>query len=589
MSSRPLSVPVDTRLPSAERCVARSCLERAARAHPERVFAVFQTGQQWTYAGLLRRVRAGAGALQSLGVRSGDTVSCWLPNGRQALVTLLAVNYLGAVFAPISVEYRGQSLRNAIRAARARVLVVHASLLGRLDAELVSGFEHIVVAGASSAQKTAGRVATEDVGAAQCPTGESIVPEVAAASFLTFEQLERAGREPDDASLAAGPQPWNVHALIATSGTTGPSKFVPITYAQTHATSEGFVALTKDDRALLNIPMSHVGGIGVVFRALYRGGSIAVVEAFSASAFWSTVRELGITTLTLLGAMTDFLLAEPAGPGDRDHPLRHVLMVPIGRNAVAFSERFGVDVYTVFNMTEMSCPIVSERNQLRVGSCGRVRAGYAARLVDANDCEVPRGEVGELILRADTPWVIATEYRDDPKSTAAAWRNGWFHTGDRFRQDEDGYLYFVDRLKDAIRRRGENISASEVEAEIAAYPGVREVAVVGVPSERGEDEVLAAIALVPGVSLDRPGLIGFLADRLPHFMVPRYLRVMDELPKTGSLKVIKQALREAGVTADTWDREAEGLRLRRTRFAGAPGSEASTGRDTRARPEGTHP
>jgi len=546
MSFPPSSLPADPRLPSADRSVARPCLEQAARRHPDRVFAVFQSGERWTYAELLRRVRALAAALQGLGVRRDDAVSCWLPNGPQAVATLLAVNYLGAVFAPIGVEYRGQPLRMAILAARARVLVVHARLLDRLDPDLASAFGQVVVAGAETDAGPAAR--------------------------LSFERLAQAGREPDESLLPPDPQPWDVHALIATSGTTGPSKFVPITYAQTFATSEGFVALTADDRALLNIPMSHVGGIGVVFRALYRGGSIAVVEAFSASAFWSTVRELGITTLTLLGAMTDFLLAGAAGPDDLDHPLRHVVMVPVGRNAAVFSERFGVDVYTVFNMTEVSCPIVSGRNQLRVGSCGRARQGYALRLVDANDCEVPRGQVGELILRADMPWAIATEYRGNPQATAAAWRNGWFHTGDRFRQDQDGYLYFVDRLKDAIRRRGENISAHEVETEIAAFPGVREVAVVGVPSERGEDEVLAAIAPAPGAAPDRLALVGFLAERLPHFMVPRYVRFMDELPKTGSLKVIKQVLRDAGVTPDTWDREAEGLRLRRTRFDGATAS-----------------
>ena len=528
------------RLPSAGDCVLRLCLARLAISHPDRVFAVFASGECWSYAQLHERVRAVAANLQTIGVRPGCCVQCWLPNGPQALLLLFAVNYLGAVFAPMSVEYKGILLDNAMRASGASILVAHATLLARLDAQALQAFERVVVVAAPSPPAGQGRLmAWEELAADGPPLQEALLPH---------------------------PQPWDVHALVATSGTTGASKFVPITYAQTWATSGGFIALTGDDRALLNIPISHVGGIGVAFRALYRGGSVGLVESFSAASFWSTVCALEITTLTLLGAMTDFLLAEPARESDRQHPLRHAIMVPITHNATAFSQRFGVDIYTVFNMTEVSCPIVSDKNPKQPGSCGRAREGYELRLADGNDCEVARGDVGELLVRSDMPWAIASEYRGDPQATANAWRNGWFHTGDRFRQDDEGCCYFVDRLKGAIRRRGENISAVEVEAALAAFPAVREAAVIGVPSERGEDEVLAVLSQLPGSDIDRIALVQFLAERLPHFMVPRYLRIVDELPKTASLKVLKAQLRDEGITADTWDREREGLRLRRTRF-----------------------
>ena len=188
--------------------------------------------------------------------------------------------------------------------------------------------------------------------------------------------------------------------------------------------------------------------------------------------------------------MTPFLMKEPPSPDDRDHTLRAVTMVPLADDSLAFTERFGVDVYTTFNMTEVSCPIFSQRNPTKPGSCGEVRAGVEARVVDRNDCEVPPGVTGELILRTDMPWAMNGGYHRNPEATAAAWRNGWFHTGDAFRRDAEGTFYFVDRLKDAIRRRGENISSFEVEREIIAHPNVREVAVVATQSEFAEDEVL---------------------------------------------------------------------------------------------------
>jgi crotonobetaine/carnitine-CoA ligase len=267
--------------------------------------------------------------------------------------------------------------------------------------------------------------------------------------------------------------------------------------------------------------------------------------------------------------MIPFLLKEPPSPRDRDHPLRHVVMVPLSDDAQAFAERFGVDVYTTFNMTETSCPIVSERNPRVRGTCGRPRAGVEARIVDENDCEVAPGEVGELILRTDVPWAMNHGYHKNPQATAQAWRNGWFHTGDAFRYDSDGNFFFVDRLKDAIRRRGENISSFEVEAELMAHPAVREAAAVAVPSEHSEDEVLAVVAPVAGQSVDPAELLGFLLPRMPHFMVPRYVRVLPELPKTPTQKVQKNLLRADGVTPDTWDREAAGIRVRRQRLTQA--------------------
>jgi crotonobetaine/carnitine-CoA ligase len=247
--------------------------------------------------------------------------------------------------------------------------------------------------------------------------------------------------------------------------------------------------------------------------------------------------------------------------------LRQAIMVPLAEDAADFTARFGVDIYTVFNMTEISCPILSEKNPDVPKTCGRVRGGFEARVVDEYDMEVPHGTVGERIVRADEPWTMNHGYNGNPEATARAWRNGWFHTGDAFRRDDAGNFFFVDRIKDAIRRRGENISSFEVEAEIVSHPMVRETAVVGVPSEFGEDEVMAIVAAVPGADLDPLEIISFLSPRLPHFMVPRYIRFMTELPKTPTQKIEKHVLRSEGITKDTWDREQAGIRLKREKLA----------------------
>jgi crotonobetaine/carnitine-CoA ligase len=171
-----------------------------------------------------------------------------------------------------------------------------------------------------------------------------------------------------------------------------------------------------------------------------------------------------------------------------------------------------------------------------------------------------------MIVRTDRPWAMNSGYYKNPEATAQAWRNGWFHTGDAFRRDDEGSFYFVDRVKDAIRRRGENISSFEVESQVMVHPSVREAAVIGVPSEYSEDEVMAVIALVEGATIDMTELSSFMADKLPYFMVPRYVRLLDDLPKTPTNKVQKAQLRSQGITADTWDREASGIKLKRERL-----------------------
>jgi crotonobetaine/carnitine-CoA ligase len=265
---------------------------------------------------------------------------------------------------------------------------------------------------------------------------------------------------------------------------------------------------------------------------------------------------MNVTVVFLLGAMATFLLKAPPQPDDQDHPLRMAFIVPLGQSGPDFHKRFGVDIYTLFNMTEISTPLLSGLNPSKTSTCGRARPGVDVRLVDENDCEVPDGSVGQLVIRTEQPWAMNHGYNNNPQATVEAWRNGWFHTGDAFIRDADGDFFFVDRLKDTIRRRGENISSYEIEIELLAHEDIREAAAVPVPSEFTEDEVLVVVAPVAGRSVDAPAIVAFLRDRVAHHMVPRYVRIVEELPKTPTEKVQKHVLREQGITSDTWDREA---------------------------------
>ena len=529
-------------LPARDTCVIPHILERRAREHPDRPFALFDDGTSWTYGATRDVAVAAATGLRSLGVRQGDTVLSWLPNGPDALRAWFGANQLGAVYVPMNTAYRGRILEHVIGNADARVAVVHADLVDRLEDVDTGRLEHVVVVGSSD------RSAIGDL------------------AIHAADLLEPATVDP--AVLTSPAEPWDPYAVIYTSGTTGPSKGVVSPYLHVWATATAPFAgrFGADDRYMVNLPLFHAGGTIGVVGALALGGSIAVVGAFDTQSFWDVVRRTGTTACTLLGVMATFLAKVPPSDQDGSSSLRLVYMVPLAEDAAAFSSRFACDVLTLFNMSEVSCPLISGVNPSAVGSCGRPRVGVDARLVDAHDCEVGPGEVGELILRTDLPWAMNAGYWRNPEATAAAWRNGWFHTGDAFRIDADGNWFFVDRIKDAIRRRGENISSFEVEAELLGFAAVREAAAIGVPSPFGEDDVLAVVAPVPGCAIDPAELLSYLIPRMPHFMVPRYVRVVDELPRTPTSKIEKHLLRAAGVTADTWDREAAGITVRRERI-----------------------
>ncbi len=530
----------DSRVPDRRTCVLRYLLDDWAATQPDKPYVLFENGDSWTYARLRDEVISVAAGLQALGVTQGHHVAVWLPNGREGLLTFYAINYLGAVFVPFNTAYRGNLLEHVLRNSDATLLVAHAGLLDRLSGIDTSAIATVVVVGDGTAP----------------------------APFLSVPFASLAGPESALAPLARPIEPWDNQAIIYTSGTTGPSKGVLSSYLHlyTNAGPDSWPFVGREDRFLVNMPIFHIGGMGIPFVMLARGGSIALMENYSTDRFWDFVRATDCTVMFLLGVMATFLMKAPPTPRDREHSISKAFMVPLTDISGPFQQRFGIDIYTIFNMTEISSPIVSGPNPTRPGTCGTVRPGVEVRLVDGNDCEVPIGTVGEMLVRTDRPWAMNSGYHRNPEATAKAWANGWFHTGDAFRRDADGYYYFVDRVKDAIRRRGENISSFEVESEILAHPDVREAAAIGVPSEFSEDDVMAVIAPIPGKQIDCAELIAFLAPRMSYFMIPRYIRILDELPKTASAKVQKADLRKDGITPDTWDRDKAGIRLTRERL-----------------------
>jgi crotonobetaine/carnitine-CoA ligase len=507
---------------------------------PHRDAILFVDGETWTWRDLQREARSKAAGLQRLGVGQGDYVLSWMPNCPTSVATIFALSYLGAIYVPVNTSYRGAMLAHVIRTAGARHMILHAELFERL-AEIDTGqLEDVIVMGGT-------------------PT--------CSMSFKVHGAEALGGDADALLPPARAVEDWDTQMVIFTSGTTGPSKAVLASYRHARSAALGFRNVGPGDRNLTAMPLYHVGGIYGLFWALFHGGSAVVADGFSTGAFWSVVERYGVTTTGLLGSMVDFLNGLPPSPGDKNHSLKTAVIAPYGVAAMQFAERFGVRVYTEFNMSELAVPLFCGPDPAVVGTCGLPSPGTQLRLVDAFDEEVADGAVGELIVRMDMPWTISHGYLNDDRATAATWRNGWFHTGDMFRCDAQGHYHFVDRAKDAIRRRGENISSFEVENALMSFAGVMEAAAIGVPASDGaEQEVMAVLKVDAPQAFDPAALISFLENEIAHFMIPRFVRLVEQFPRTPTLKIEKHRLRSEGVTPQTWDREAAGIKIRRMKL-----------------------
>ncbi|MGI8480299.1 MAG: ATP-dependent acyl-CoA ligase [Gaiellaceae bacterium] len=496
-------------------------LERAAAHHGDR--PLLRSGDAvWSYAEVRDGAAVLAGALVEAGIASGDRVVVVSENRPEVLRLWLACTWLGAVLVPVSTALRGEGLRHVLASAQPKAVALESTLHER----------------------------------------------VAEAGLEVTWVLDEGGLPSGQDPVAPAPVgPGDTCAILYTSGTTGPSKGVLCPHAQWYwwgVNTGEVLSIGRDSVLYTNLPLFHTNALNAFCQALVAGATYVLGPRFSASAFWQRLEDSGATVTYLLGAMVSILLRTPEGEHDRAHNVRVALApgTPADLHA-PFFERFGVRLIDAWGSTETNIVISNTLADLRPGTLGRVLDGFEARVADENDAELPDGRPGELLVRPREPWAVASCYDGLTEATATAWRNLWFHTGDRVVRDPDGSFRFVDRLKDVIRRRGENISSHEVEQALLAHADVAGAAVVPVPSELGEDEVLACVVVRDGAELDPLELIRFCEPRLPHFAVPRYVDVVPELPLTASGKVEKYRLRERGVTASTWDRERAGYAVRR--------------------------
>lgn len=508
-----------------------AALRRAAVESPAQPF-IRMAGGEWSYATVDAESDRVAVGLRALGVARGDNVSLMLPNCIEFVILWFALAKLGAVTAPVNTSFRGELLANAINLVDSRVLVVHEALLEPL-AEVRQGLGAIGEVVLVGGRHESGFLAYETLRADPTQGLPALEPAVAGAELCL---------------------------LLYTSGSTGPSKAAMIShrFVLTHGQlSIAGLGLRDDDVLYCPYPLFHLdAAVLTVVPALLLRAVAAIGERFSVSRYWQEMRSLRATVFDFMGATLAMLHKQPPSPQDRDHQARLGWGVPLPEWAPEFEARFGCRLVEVYGLTEAGGMIYTPQDEpRRAGSCGKLLGPFELQLVDESGFAVPNGELGELVIRPLEPGVIMQGYYGMPGATLAAFRDLWFHTGDLLRQDRDGYFYFVGRRKDVVRRRGENISAAEVEELIVAHPAVLECAVIGVPSDLSEEEVMACVVARPGAALDPAELAGFCALKMARFMVPRYFRLLAALPKTPTDKVEKFRLRQDGVTTDTWDRE----------------------------------
>lgn len=491
-------------------------------------------GAELTYAQAAADAARMAGFLAAQGVRAGDPVAVMLPNGLDFVRVWLGLSRLGAVAVLLNTELKGAFLEHQILNSGAALAVC--------DAAAAARFAEI---------------------APRIPALQTLLlsEDAPGLPFATLPLDRWRDAAPYDGPV---PRPRDIACIMYTSGTTGPSKGVLMPQAHCYLFALSAVEklrMTPDDRYYIVLPLFHANGLLMQLAAVLLAGASAVVRPrFSASAWVEDIRAHGCTLTNLLGAVGAFVCARQPTPGDRDHRLRAVTAAPNPpAHEAALRERFGIpEVVSVYGMTEVNIPLYGELGVPRPGTCGRPLERWFDVIVadPETDIALPAGAVGELLVRPRTAFGFMAGYHRMPDRTVEAWRNLWFHTGDAVTMAADGYVTFVDRIKDCIRRRGENISSFEVEAAIERLPGVAEAAAYAVPSgiDGGEDEVMLAVVPAEGATLDPAAIAAHAETELPRYAQPRFIEIVPELPKTPTAKVQKAKLRERGVGPSTWDR-----------------------------------
>jgi crotonobetaine/carnitine-CoA ligase len=506
-----------------------AALDARAQMTPDARFVTF-LDEHVTFAAFVARAERAAAALAALGARRGSKVAVLLPNCLEFLDVWFGSALLGAALVPVNTGLKGDGLRYVLEHSEADVLVADAPLTAEVDAALVAG---------------AGPL-------------HRLVRGPADGAWQPWEQVYR-GEHP--AVQRAILSPGDLASVLYTSGTTGLPKGVMNCHnafaVAGYEFTRNYVEVRDDDVLYTSLPLFHVNAqMLTTMGSIIAGRPMVLAPRFSASRFFDDLRAHNATVFNYIGAMLTMIFKQPARPGDADNPVR----LTVGGAAPAnlwpeFEKRFGLEIQEIYGLTETATFCVGSRpGAAQVGKLG-TPVSWADVAVRARDGDsAPDGEPGEIVVRSRRPHALFQGYYKNPQATAAAMDGEWFRTGDRGRREPDGTFVFLDRIKDVIRRRGENISSYDVERIVNSHPAVAESAAVGVPSDLGEEEVLIVVVPRPGAPLDPGELVEYCEQHMAKFMVPSYVRLAEALPKTATQRVQKFALRKDGV-AGAWCRE----------------------------------
>lgn len=518
-------------------------LNRSVDAYADRPFLDF-SGVGYTYGDVQRESARIARGLRELGVHSGDTVSSLVDNGPDAVLLMFAVHKLGGIYVPINTAFKGEYLRHQLADCGARVVVTESHYAQRVFAiaDGVPDLEVLLYRG-------------------DRPDGDTRL------RLETLDSCRLDGTDDPSASV----RPDDLGMIIYTGGTTGPSKGCALSHAYVVRMGNTSVYIPQRSPDELNwnpAPLFHLNAISTVVSTMVLGSSASIAPRFSVSQFWQEIERTGAGVVNLLGTMIPLI----ADMDDTEQmarckgQIRAVLGAPFTpRTEQIWRERFGVELVgnPFYGLSECAPVSTSALADNKPGTCGRIVDDLDVRIFDDADRELPAGDVGEIVCRPLRPNAMFQGYWRRPEATLSVIKDLWFHTGDLGKFDEDGWLYFVDRKKDYLRRGGENVSSVEMEISLMQHPDVVEVAVHAVPSELSEDDVKATVVLRSDATVSEEELCRWSVDRVPYFAVPRYIEFRTELPKNGVGRILKYQLRDEGHTAATWDRVAAGVTFER--------------------------
>ena len=528
----------------------RRVLQDKAQKNGDKTFLTFlPDGRRYSYRTLDTYSNQIGNALLERGVTRGTHVAVIMDNCPEQILLYMALAKIGAVAVPVNTAAKGSLLTYFLTQSDSTVVVLEGVYAERV-AEIA---------------QTVPRITRTFV------LGES-GPSVSAAASVHWETqdwqvLMQGAEAPIDIEVL----PTDLAMLAYTSGTTGPSKGNMVLQAtvcqfgMSTAESHGY---RFDDIAYVCLPVNHTNAfLNATWGALIADAAVALARRFSVSGFWSDIRGSGATLANILGSMVNMIWAQPPRDNDTDNRLRLVSCIPTPPFALEFERRFGTRLVAAYGLTDYcNATVYTLLDPVgKIGSSGRVRAGIEIAIVDELDWPAPAGTVGEIVIRSHNLWGASQGYYKMPEATLQTLRNLWFHTGDLGYLDTDGFLFFTGRKKDSIRRRGENVSAQEVETILATHPDIVDAAVFAVKSDMAEEEIVAALIVRAGSNLDFPEFIQFAAKQMAYYMVPRYVQVLQDFPRTQSQKVEKFKLRDAAERdlGALWDREAAGIIVKR--------------------------